>query len=356
VVATVENYLLLIRTFQQVKTIAVFMTAETSLFMGLVAFFVLRGYGILYVVLSFTAVKTLEFIVLFFMIRARIGLKWPRFSRLKEFLGFGLPLMPRNIAYWLIYLSDRYIVSFFLGATSLGIYAAGYSLGSLPYMMAEILSFVLMATLPQLYDEGRIDEVKTHLRYNLKYFLAIAIPFLFGATILGQPVLRLFSTAEIASKGHLVVPVVALAITLLSIHNIIWNILLLVKKTKVLIIVWVIAAVLNIGLNLVLVPHIGIIGAAVTTLIAYTIAIVAVSYYAFKQFTFPVDWFFIVKSIIAAGVMSAAVWLMHPQTLISTFYTVIVGIAVYSVALVFLKGFSRSEFKFFTGLLKRQTG
>jgi O-antigen/teichoic acid export membrane protein len=353
-IAMVETHLFLLRIFQRIATISVFMTAETILSTGLIAFFALRGYGIIYVVFSFMAVKAAEFIVLFFMVRARIGLKWPRFSRLREFLSYGLPLTPRNIAYWLIYLSDRYIVSFFLGATSLGIYAAGYNLGSFPYLITGILTYVLMATLPQLYDEGRIDEVKTHLRYNLKYFLAVAVPFLFGAAILGESVLRLFSTAEIADKGHLVVPLVALAVTLLGVHNIIWNIMLLVKKTKALVIAWVIAAVVNIGLNLVLVPTIGIIGAAYSTLIAYAIAAVAVGYYAFKEFTFPIDWRFIIKSIIASVVMSAAVWPMRSSSLLGTFLTVIYGAAVYGVVLVLLRGFSRSEFRFFSGLLKKE--
>jgi O-antigen/teichoic acid export membrane protein len=355
VIALAENYLLLIRTFQQVKALSVFTTAETCLLTGLIAYLILNEHGILSVVTAFMAVKTLEFIVLFFMVKSKIGLGWPRFSRLKEFLSFGLPLTPRGIAFWLINLSDRYIISFFLGATSVGIYSAGYSLGSLPYAIIGVLSFVLMATLPQLYDEGRIDEVKTHLRYTLKYFLAIAIPFLFGAAILGKPVLRLFSTAEIASGGYIVVPLVALAVSLLSIHNIIWNILLLVKKTRILVIVWVIAAALNIGLNLLIVPTMGIIGAAIATLIAYALASAVVSYYSFKEFTFTIDWRFIIKSLIASVIMSAGVWLMRPQSLIATFITVIAGAVIYGVVLVLLRGFSRTELRFFKGLLRRDT-
>jgi O-antigen/teichoic acid export membrane protein len=354
-VTLVENCLLLIRTFQQVKMLSAFMAAETALFTALVAFFVFRGYGITWVVLAYISVKTLEFIVLFFLIRSKIGLKWPRFSRLREFLSFGLPLAPRGLAYWLININDRYIISYVLGATSLGIYAAGYNLGNIPYSVTTILSFVLMATLPQLYDQGRIDEVKTHLRFNLKYFLAIAIPFLFGAAVLGESVLRLFSTQEIAAGGHFVTPLVALAVTLLGVHNIMWNILLLVKKTRVLVIIWGIAAALNVGLNLLLVPSVGIIGAPVSALVAYALALGAVSYYARKELTFPIDWSFILKSIAASLVMSAAVWPLRSTSLLGTFFTVLAGVAVYGVVLVLLRGFSRSEFKFFWGLLKRTT-
>jgi len=349
----VEHYLLLIRTFQQVKTYSLLIVLEDCCRVGLIGFVVLNGYGILGVILAFMAVKILALVVLFFVVKSHIGLRWPRFSRLKEFLGYGLPLVPGGIAFCLVKLSDRYIIAFFLGTTAVGIYSAGYGLGTLPYLYMSVLTFVLFATLPQLYDEGRMAEVKTHLRYSFKYFMAMAIPFVFGAAVLGKPILRLFSTAQIASEGCHVVPVIALAVTILSVYSIILNILVLTKKVKVLVPIWIGASVIHLGLNMLSVPIIGIVGAAITTLIAYALALSVVSYCAFKEFTFTIDWLFIIKSLIAAAIMSVAVWLMHPQRLMATFITVIAGVVIYGVALVALRGFSRKEFRFFWGLLRR---
>ena len=50
-------------------------------------------------------------------------------------------------------------------------------------MPAGILGFVLPPALSKLYDEDRMDEVKMHLSYSLKYSLTLAIPFVFGAAI-----------------------------------------------------------------------------------------------------------------------------------------------------------------------------
>jgi len=57
----------------------------------------------------------------------------------------------------------------------------------------RVLGFILLATLSKLYDEDRMEEIKTHLSYAVRYLLAIIIPLFFGAAILAEPVLRLFS-------------------------------------------------------------------------------------------------------------------------------------------------------------------
>ena len=346
------TYLLLTRAFQQIKAYTAFMFTDDVLRVGLLAFVVLNGYGIFSVVIVLIATKAVILVALFFRVKSQIGIKWPRFSRIKEYLRFGLPLTPRGIGFWLVNLSDRYVIGYFMGAASVGIYSAGSALGAFPDMFFAILTFTQLATLPKLYDEGKMDEVKTHLRYLLKYFLVLAIPFIFGTALLGEQVLRIFSTREIASLGYLVVPVIALATFFLCIHHVVSNILFLVKKTTMMAAVWIVAAALNIGLNILVVPIMGIIGAAITTLITYALALGVLGYYAFKEFRFTIDWYFIIKSLIASAIMSVAVWLMAPEGYLDTIITVVAGVAIYVVILVLLRGFSNEEFSFFWGLLR----
>lgn len=348
-------YLSLLRTFQQVKKFSIFIIAENCGQVGLIAYLVLNGYGIFSVVVSFLAVKVIILLILFFLIKSQIGIKKPNFSRIKEYLSFSLPLVPMTISLSLVNLSDRYVIGFFLGITSVGIYSAGYGIGNLPFSVVAVLAFVLLPVLSQLYDEGRMNEVKTHLSYSLKYFLAIIIPFVSGAAILAEPVLRLFTTSEIASQGRFIVPLVALAVSFLGMHNIIFHILILAKKTKIMAVIWIVAAMLNLGLNIWVVPRVGIIGAAVTTLIAYSLALGLTTYYAFKEFRFTINWQFIIKSLIASAIMSSVVWLMAPQGDLDTILTVVAGVVIYGVVLLLLKGFNREEIRFLWGLFRRSS-
>lgn len=347
-------YLNLIRAFQQIKRYSVFMAGEACLRIAVFAGLVLSGHDILSVILALLAIKVVLLFVLFFLIKSQIGIKKPHFSRIREYFSFGLPTVPRSIGFWLVYLSDRYVISFFLGVTSVGVYSAAYGIGSLPNAIMAVLTFVLLATLSQLYDEGRLDEVRTHLSYSLKYYLAIVIPFFFGAVILGKPVLRFFTTPEIANGGYLVIYIVALGFLLYGIHNIISLILILLKKTKVLLWTWLAAAALNLGLNVWLIPRIGIIGAAITSLIAFILALGVVSYYSFKEFKFSINWHFIIKSLIASVIMSLAVWLMAPQGNLDTILAVVAGVVIYGVVLFLLRGFDREEIRFFWGLFRKR--
>ena len=349
------TYLILIRAFQQIKTYSIFTITEECCRVGLIAYLVLTGHGIFSVVLAIIATKVFILLVLFFLIKSQIGIKRPHFSRIKEYLRFGLPLVPGSISFWLVRLSDRYVIGFFLGLTSVGVYSVASTLGFFSYALVGVLNLVMMQTLSKLYDEGRLNEVKTHLSYSLKYLLTITIPFAFGAAILAEPILRMLSTPEIASQGHLVTPIIALGTLFLNATTIVAYILILTKKPKMMGLTWIGAAVVNIGLNVLVVPRLGVIGAAITTLIVFTLALGSISYYSFKEFKFSIDWHFIMKSLIASSVMSVAVWLMAPRGNLDTLLAVVAGVVIYGVVIILLRGFSKEEISFFRGLFRRST-
>jgi len=344
-------FLNLFRARRQMMSYAIFMTATRFVEIGLIAYFVLKGHGILSAILCLLAVRTLLLLVLFFFIKSQIGIKRPHFRNTKAYLSFSLPTVPGVMAAWVVGFSDRYIIGYFLGVTSVGIYSAGYVLGSIPIMLAGVLGFVLPPTLAKLYDEGRMNEVKTHLSYSLKYLLMITIPFVCGAAVLSKQVLRLFSTIEIASQGYYVVPLVALATLLVCISIPFGAILTLVKKTKIGSTAYTLAALINLGLNLLIVPIWGILGAAITTLIAYSVLLGILVHYSLREFRFDIDWRFIIKSLIASAIMTLVIWSMHPQSNLNIIITVLGGVVIYAVALFLMRGFRKEEISFFRGLL-----
>ena len=346
-------FLSLFRSFRQMKRYSIFILADMCGQIGLIAYLVLNGYGLFSVVLAVLAIRVVILFILFFLVRSQIGIRMPHFSRTREYLSFGLPNIPADMSSWAVAFSDKYVISYFLGVTAVGIYSAGYVLGSAPMLFAAVLGYVLPPTVSKLYDEGRMNEVKTHLSYSLKYSLALAIPFVFGAAILAKPVLGLFSTAEIASEGYFILPLVTLSSLFFAAYAPIFNILILVKKTKIIGAIWITCMLVNLGLNILVVPRWGIIGAAITTIIAYGLALGLATYYGFKEFKFAIDWRFAIKSLIASGAMYLVIWQISPQGTLTTIMTIVAGAAIYAVALLLLKGFKKEEFAFFKELFKR---
>jgi O-antigen/teichoic acid export membrane protein len=343
----------LLMTFRQMRKYALFITADIYGQIGIIVCLVLNGYGLFSILLSVLAIRLIIFFALFFLIKSQIGIKKPHFSRIKEYLSFALPTVPSQMSSWIVASSDRYVIGYFLGTASVGVYSAGYVIGTIPYMVAVVLSLVLTPALSKLYDEGRMNEVKTHLSYSLKYLLAIAIPFVFGAAILAKPVLSMFTTSEIAAEGYFIVPLIALGTLFVATYVVIVYILVLVKKTKVIGATWILCALINLGLNILVVPLIGILGAAISTLISYALALGITVYYSLKEIRFNIEWSFILKSLIASIIMSLVIWKMDAAVISNVILTVCVGIVVYAAALVLLKGFKRGEWQFARELFQK---
>ena len=214
-------------------------------------------------------------------------------------------------------------------------------------MLLGVIGFVLPPTLAKIYDCGQLDEVKLVLRYSLKYFLLFAIPFVCGSAVVGRHVLALLSTQDIANKGHLIIPIIALSTLLYGANTVNTSRLSLVKKTKNIGTVWITAGLTNLILNIAIVPHWGIIGAAVTTLITYTLVFVVMTYLSGLEFGFDPDLVFICKSIVSAAVMCFFLIIINPSGTFALIFSVILGSFIFFLSLYLLNGFNRKEIDFF---------
>lgn len=341
------------RAFRQMKTYCIFTIADRYVQIGVIICLVLSGHGVLSAVIALLAVRTVLLAALFLTIRSQIGIKRPHFSRIKEYLAFGLMTIPGNVSYWVIDSSDRYVIGYILGTASVGVYSASYNLGHIPFLAAGVLGFVLTPTLSKLYDEGNLTELRTHLSYTLKYVLALVIPFVFGAAVLAEPLLELFSTAQIARQGYFVVPLVAASSLLWCVYSVMVQVLVVAKRIRIAGIAWAGSALVNLVLNIVAIPHIGILGAAITTIIAYLLGTAVVAFYAYRELSFGIEWRFIGKSLLASAAMAAVLWALYPSTPWHSLLVVAVGVLVYSAGLLVLRGFKRQEFTFLRGLFRQ---
>lgn len=346
-------YLGFFRAFRKMKTYSFMLIARNFIELALISYFIFSGYGVFGAVLSLLIARVVVDATMLFLIINRIGVKWPRFSRLRPYFSFGIPMIPGMLASWVINSSDRYVIGILLGVTPVGIYAAGYGIGYVIMSFAAPLAVVMLPTLSRLYDENRIEEVKTHLSYSLKYFLILAIPSVFGLTVLARPLLKVLSTPEFVPEGSLVLPLIALSYLLMGTYINFSQVHLLTKRTKILGILWGGAALLNLILNVILVPLFGVTAAAAATLFCYTLVTVVTIRTATQYLKFSIIPAFILKSLIASAAMSAVIWLINPNGVVNVALVIGLGGMIYFAVLLLERGFSWDEIRFFRGLLKR---
>jgi len=340
------------RTFRQMKKYSIFVILRTYVELGLLIYVLLAGYGIVELVIAMLVVRIGIALAMLGFILPEIGFGMPKFSRMREFLRFSLPFVPVNMCAWVTSASDRLLISFFMGALFVGYYTPGYGLGGIIAMFIVPVTMVLPPYIFKLYEQGNETQVKRYLSYSLKYYLMLAIPAAFGVCVLSKTLLLSLSNPEIATHGYFITFFTVLVTMLNAISNLITLIIASVKKTRVVGISSVTAAAVNFGLNLIFIPWLGILGAAITTLIAQIVNLVIRAKIAFKYFTFPVDWVAILKIAAASVVMALGIWFFNPSGTLEIILSVVGGAIVYGVIIMLSGGVKKSELNFFKSLIK----
>ena len=333
------------RIFGQIKRYSMLTILQTFVEVALVSFFVLSGFGLSGAITSLLITRGFILLLSLLFIISHVGFSFPDFSMFRPYLVFGLPLIPSVLFEIIVASSDRYVIGYFMGAAPVGIYSAAYGIGSIVVAFLGPISYILSPTVFKSYDEGRIDEVKTYLSYSLKYFLMFSIPSVFGLSILAKPMLVTLTTAEFVSAGIFIVPLVALSMIFEGVRAIYGEVVMLLKRTKIFGIASVTAGLINLVLNILLIPYFGIVAAALTTLIAYGILGFIMYRVSRKYMTFEIDLSFIVKSVLASGVMIFVIRALNPIGAVMILLAVGIGAIVYFCVLFVLKGFEREELK-----------
>lgn len=341
------------RAFRQTKTYAALSIALEVGEIGLAAYLVLAGYGIEGAVTALLVVRAVIFLIALALIIRQVGIRLPRFVNIRPYIGFSIPLMTLPLIWWILSWSDRYIITIFRDTAQVGIYSAAYVIGSACAIYMGPLTDLMLATLSKLYDEERITEVKTILSRSLRYSLMLVIPSVFGVSVLGESLLRLFTTAEFTSVSSALIPIIASAVAVFSIRNITVFGLLLTKNTKKIVIIYGASAIINVVINIILIPHIGIVGAAIATLVSFAFASFIVTRLSLKSLPFYIDWPFLLKSLAASAAMAAVIWLAAPGGLAGVVLWIIAGAVIYFCLLLLLRGLTGEEIRSLWSLFKR---
>jgi O-antigen/teichoic acid export membrane protein len=294
------------------------------------------------------------FFIVTYIVISEIGIIVPRFERIMDHLKFGIPTIPSNLSNWVVNASDRYVIGYYLGPSSVAYYSPGYSLGTIINDFSAPLNFILPATLSRYYDNNNIADVKNTLNYSLKYYLILAIPSFFGLSLLSKQLLTILTTPEIASNGYLITPLVALSSLLIGVYTIFQKIIVLEKKTKITANISFIAAIVNFLLNILIIPFVGIVGAAFTTLLAYIIYLILTLLYSCKFLTIDLNIKVILKSVFSSLGMSLFICTTRSYIteVSSLLITIFVCSIIYFTLLLLMEGIDKNEITILKSLVK----
>ena len=111
-----------------------------------------------------------------------------------------------------------------------------------------------------------------------------------------------------------------------------------------------VSALINVVLNIILVPLMGIVGAAIATLVTFMVHLFVVSKLSSKRLSYGIDFKFIGKSIAASVPMAFVVWKLNPYGTVNILVSIAIAAAIYFGILTLLRGFTRDDYRFLRGI------
>ncbi len=195
----------------------------------------------------------------------------------KPLVRIGFPSIWGVFAFMIIDYADRQMIERMLGLDTLGIYSIGYSFGMV--MLIFVDAFALSWPPFFMSFVSRRAEAQVIFGKVLKYYLLVYGFLVIAFFGFARPVLILMS-ARPYWDAFVVVGIVAAAYMLKGAYLIVLPGFSFEERLGMRAIIEWLAAVVNIVFNFLLIPHFGIVGAAVATLACYIVLFMVTTYFS----------------------------------------------------------------------------
>ena len=289
--------------------------------------------GIFGVLLSNLITSGLIFIATLPIIINRISFSYLSLTRWKKLMNFGLPFLPAGIFSMTLELSDRYVLRYLTDLETVGLYNAGYKLGML--LMLVVMGFN-MAWQPfflkkEKSEKDYIAQITTLITATLGLLWILLIIWVEDIVRFQIAGFSFFGSQYWSSTQ--IVPIIALAYIFHAAYLLqIPGVYLMEKSSWV---AWIrgLGAITNIVLNFLLIPSLGIIGAAMATCISFILMAVFIFMVNRKIFPIKYEW----KKILIITTVAISIWIITHQIPLSYFskigFTILYPLIIFSMGI-----------------------
>jgi O-antigen/teichoic acid export membrane protein len=192
----------------------------------------------------------------------------PRDRRLtRDALVYGLPLVPAVLSSFVLAAADRLVIQAQLGLTAVARYQVAYNVGDLPMILLSVLSDAWM---PRIFALNVAAERDAVLAASWDALYRLLTPVLIGLSIGAPLVLRVWVPSSYRPDDLLLVTAVVIVSAVPFTAGLSARRALLAEgRTTMIAAATGVAAVVNVVLNLILVPRYQLVGSAAATFLSY---------------------------------------------------------------------------------------
>ncbi len=309
------------------------------------------GFGLLSLAKVFFIVYLISAIIGFYIVYVKIARIRPALNLefwrgiLRESLPLALTIM-FTVVYFKI---DVVMLSLIRGDDGeIGLYSAAMRLIELIGVIPALIVSALFPIISNLYQESK-DSFDKVFRTSFKYLLVVALPITVGTLLLSDRIIYTVYSEEYF-KSIPALKILAFAIFFIFVNYILMNVLVSVDRQKINAIVAGACVIVNILLNLCLIPYYGYLGAGIATVITEVILFALSLYYVTKHVC-RVDIVLFIRPFV--GVIIMGMFIAVIITKLHLALIIFLSALIYFSCLLILRFFTKDDKVFFLHLLGR---
>ena len=335
----------LLRGMGKIKDYAIVSSAKNllQLVLNVVVIAVLR-WGLNGLLFSLCLSETFAFIVVAYMARLWKFIRFRYLSKkqLKSMLHYAFPLIPNSLCAQVINLSDRLIISGFMGPSANGIYSISYKFPNIIETVYHYFYTAWSESASRVIARGKEEAEKYYqslyviidnLIFSVVLFLTACMPILFRIFIRGDYI-----------QGFTYIPILMFAMYFNCLAMFYSGLFTAVKQTRIMATSTLIAAIVNVVVNIGLIKWIGLYAAAGSTLVADIVIVLIRHNYIKREFTLNLD----IKKIVIEIILTFIVIALYSYD-----NWIKIGISIF-IAGVYALIINRSVFSSLINLVKRK--
>lgn len=230
-------------------------------------------WGVTGYVMSIITSDALSVLFLFWRGRLAGQIKWKGNNPIvrKNMLKYCIPLIPTIILWWIINVSNRYFVTYFIGLDANGLYTAASKIPNFVVMFSSIFIDAWQLSAVDEYD----SEDRAKFFSNIFRIYSGGVFTVASALILFDQFITTILVSDSYYTSWEYVPVLIIATTFSCLVNFLASIYMAEKKSVMSMVTAMLGAVMNVVVSLILIPRIGTVGAAVGTAVSFITVFVA---------------------------------------------------------------------------------
>ena len=241
-----------------------------------------------------------------------LGLWWLRksfrfcfsFKKLREMLHYSTPLVISGFAVWLSMYVDRLMINHFLSIEDVGLYGIGFRISSI----AGLAIFGFQGALtPLVFANYKNPDTPAQLEKIFRIFIFFALFMFLFLTLFSLEIMKLMTTPAYYEASFLMIYLVPAI--LFSNMYIFAPGINIAKKTHYIVWISFLGGFLNIALNFILIPLLGISGAALATMTSYAAIFMAYMVLGQRYYPIPHNW----SKIFIACIIAVIIAVVLPQ-------------------------------------------